>query len=305
MTIEAVAIGAVAAVVATLAGYLMGIARGRGSRDTLARSEALLKDRVGAMEHQLAQSGVPAAETDHLRQRLEQLASPLAKQEDQLLHLHSSLRALSSKIDQHDQAKLNLDQAVTDQLRTLNDSVQKNQNLRAEIEDLLDPVMAQSGRQRALESKVHDLLSPLEQQRDMRGKLSAISTKGTRADLPTVLREISEATGVSTVVLSDSSGLPLATSEGTQHDADVRAGAGCLLFALADRMHEGGLPRPLSVMVHDSENQATVHRFLEAEGVPYLLTAVLRSKEVPADVLDPALDAVRALMSRVAWTEAG
>lgn len=152
-------------------------------------------------------------------------------------------------------------------------------------------------------NKVEQVLAPLFERERVAHALSRVDVgRGTRDELPRLLEAIANTAGFTSVVLSDEVGLPLASNDRAD-DAEIIAGIWSLLLTIADRVAASGAPAPLSVVVHDAEGRAILHRIFSAGRHRFLLTAVSRSDRLAPESLDPALANLERVLTRDTWQE--
>lgn len=168
-------------------------------------------------------------------------------------------------------------------------------NMREELESVVAPLVRGD---RALEvaSAVRGALAPMMESAELAAAFSRLKAGRGLVDLPPLLEAIASSGGFATVLLSDDSGLLVAANK-SSHRADDSSGLFALMLAMADRMVRGGAHAPRALLVHDDDNQITVHRIFRAGGERYLLSAVTRRRVGP-DVLDAALPSLMATLAR-------
>ncbi len=165
------------------------------------------------------------------------------------------------------------------------------------MQRLLEPLSRRVGEDDKLRSAVEEVLTPLLQRERMGIELGSLAAeKGDRSGLTHLLDQIAEKGGFRVVVLNDDEGLPLATSS-SAWDVDRLAGISAHVSVLADRLGRAGTPAPLSVMLHDEDNQLTLCRIFRVRDKRLILTAVSTGAELSTSALDPALGKVDAVLS--------
>lgn len=173
---------------------------------------------------------------------------------------------------------------------------------RAEV----DRLVAASERHHAGEAgselrEVERILSPLLEQSRVAQTIQRIDLgRGTREELPRLLDAIAKAGGLSALVLSDDSGLPLAASDGAERP-EVLAGVWSQLLTLADRVVENGDPAPVGARVVDLDGRILAHRIFSAGDQRFLLTAVSRVGTLSPESLEPAVAKLERVLMRDAW----
>lgn len=147
-----------------------------------------------------------------------------------------------------------------------------------------------------LKATIAQLLSPLIQRDRLSFEpLSSESQPGRHGDLNKLLDQIAEKGNFATVLLSDNEGWPLASSSNGQ-DLDRLCATASMLMLIADRMGDSGAPAPLSLMVHDAANTATLCRIFSVGDHRLALTAVSPGALLLSTALDPALVKVDAAL---------
>lgn len=147
---------------------------------------------------------------------------------------------------------------------------------------------------------VSEALAPMVDHDRLGVELANLRTGTSRADLNLLLEAIADRAGFEMVVLSDASGLLLATSEGIDEDAEVRAGVSALLITMAEHLVRSDEAAPVAFLIHDEDNRIAVSRLFQVDGVRLLLTAIAAGRHMTPTVLDPVLPHLTRLMSD--WT---
>lgn len=165
------------------------------------------------------------------------------------------------------------------------------------MEHLLEPLSRRVGEVDKLRTTVEEVLTPLVQRERLGMELGSLAAEtGGRSGLTHLLDQIVEKGRFRVVVLTDDEGLPLATSSNAW-DVDRLAGVSAHLSVLADRLGRNGGPAPLSVMLHDEDNQLTLCRIFRVRDKRLILTAVSTGAELSTSALDPALAKVDAALT--------
>lgn len=247
-------------------------------RSAKARAEHLAHERkiaeaensrnIGALRSALAAS---ESAQQALRERLEELLGPIAKQETELKLRHAEL-----------------ERRINDRLEAQGDVL-----LKRLVSEAIGPLQERTG---ALRKAVADAMRPLQEDERVITELSKLEAGNDRGDLNRLLSAIAEQAGFALVTLSDASGLLLANSTAGARNAELRAGLSALVLTIVNSSEQMGAPKPLSVSLLDTENQMVVTRVFEVDGEHFLLTAVSKGRMVPPNVLDPALSKVETLM---------
>ena len=148
-----------------------------------------------------------------------------------------------------------------------------------------------------LRSTAEKVFTPLLQRERLGMELGSLEAEtGDRRGLTHLLDQVAEKGRFRVVVLNDDEGLPLATSSNAW-DVDRLAGVSAHVSVLADRLGRAGAPAPLSVMLHDEDNQLTLCRIFRVRDKRLVLTAVSTGAELSTSALDPALGKVDAVLS--------
>jgi predicted regulator of Ras-like GTPase activity (Roadblock/LC7/MglB family) len=124
------------------------------------------------------------------------------------------------------------------------------------------------------------------------------SGRATHADLPRLLDTIAEQGAFTAVLLTDETGLPIASSTQARH-AEQLAGIASLILTLAERIVANQQPAPLAVLLRDESNQLVLHRVFRLPFTEerFILTAVAKGTTATPDLLDPALGALEELLA--------
>jgi hypothetical protein len=165
------------------------------------------------------------------------------------------------------------------------------------MQRMLEPLSRRFGEDDKLRSTVEDVLTPLIQRERLGMELGSLPAE--TGGLTHLLDQIADKGGFRVVALNDDQGLPLATSSNAW-DVDRLAGLSAHVSVLADRLGRAGNPAPLSVMLHDEDNQLTLCRIFRVRDKRLILTAVSTGAELSTSALDPALGKVDAVLSNPA-----
>lgn len=318
-------------------GYLFGVRRGKGARDTLAavaetaRGEAAhaaarldaaqdamstaraeLRAVREASERSAAEAArnarqaekntaraVRAAVADARREGAEAAEVTLAALRDALAESHAEQRALRTQFEalldplnardgEAQRRHVELEARISERLAEQGDEL-----LRRLVSEAIGPLQERTG---ALGEVVANAIRPLQVDERVTTDLANLHVGSGRGDLNRLLSSIAGHAGFALVVLSDAQGLLLANSHAGSRNAEVRAGLSALVLTITDSSAQIGAPLPLSVTVHDTENQIIVTRIFEVDGERFLLTAVSKGRFVQPNVLDPALSKIETLM---------
>lgn len=119
-----------------------------------------------------------------------------------------------------------------------------------------------------------------------------------RADLPRLLDTIAAQGSLAAVLLTDETGLPIASSTQARHSEQL-AGIASLILTLAERIVANEQPGPLAVLLRDESNQLILHRVFRLPFTQerYILTAVAKGTGITPESLDPALAALEEVLA--------
>ncbi|MCA9550146.1 MAG: hypothetical protein KC933_08930 [Myxococcales bacterium] len=145
--------------------------------------------------------------------------------------------------------------------------------------------------------ELREVMAPLAEQARVQSALSEMPTMYLhRGHLGHLLREVAARAGLSTMILSDEVGLPLAATSADASEA--LAAAASLLLTLADRLASTGQPAPVGVVTRDVEGHLTLHRIFSLDDERYVLTAVSKGTVLAPDSMDPVLPQLRQLLAQ-------
>lgn len=150
-----------------------------------------------------------------------------------------------------------------------------------------------------LREVVQEALAPVVAQERLGTDLAALQAGDGRSDLNRLLEAIAHTAGLEAVLLSDASGLLLATSAHADR-AEIRAGVSALLVTLAEQLVRTGEPAPLAFVIHDEAQRTAISRVFSVDGERFLLTAVAAGRSLAPTALDPVLRHIERLMDD--WT---
>jgi hypothetical protein len=249
----------VAAIPVIVAGYLIGIRRGVGARESLRRDLAQSQTVLATCEQELRQS-------QHLLQRA-----------------HEQLAARP---------------AVTGSAEAVKERPLKDQ-IDSSLTNLLQPLLARDLHTRELRDAVNSLLGPMVERERLGLELARLDAGlSGRGGLSQLLSAMATRAGFSTVLVTDNNGLPMGQSDGAKQVEMLCATLGMILN-MVDRIATSGGSTPLAVVLRDADNQVAIHRLFKVEGLRYVLTAIASGSFLSPDVLDPTLPRIeRVLTSR-------
>lgn len=143
---------------------------------------------------------------------------------------------------------------------------------------------------------VEQALAPLTERERLFFELSSLNTSSDdRTNLVLLLDEIAKKGQFWAVSLHDEQGLLVAASTNSEN-LDRLASISALVMLFAERIGRGEGPAPLSLMVHDESNMATLCRIFHVGQHKLLLSAVATGTHLTPTTLDPALAKVDSVM---------
>ncbi len=259
--------------------------------ETRAEAQAALGERHGLVDMALLTESIQR----ELRQGLAQRPVPLAGRSTQMQALSDQVNTMMAKLsDRQPQMTGDLQKLLAPVMAQARETAQ----LREEIQRMNRP-MDQRMEEAWLKRVVADAIRPITEHAQLGAALARVDPGSGRSDLNGLLDTVAIKAGFSSVLLSDSNGLLLATSSQAQ-EPELRAGISSLLVTFAQQFVKADQPPPRAVVIHDEANQTAVSRIFILDGSWYLLTAVATGRELPPTVLDPVLDKIESLMSD--WT---
>ena len=165
------------------------------------------------------------------------------------------------------------------------------------VHRMLEPFNKRDAEMDSLRTLVEHALTPLTQREQLAYELSTLHTNtGDRSNLVALLDEIAEKGQFWAVSLHDEQGLPLAASRNSKN-TDRLTAISALVLLFADRIGRDGDPAPLSLMVHDEANMATLCRIFHVGEQRLLLSAIATGAQLTPTALDPALAKVDTVLS--------
>lgn len=283
MTFLPIVLAIVGCIFVFIAGLIYGIRKSRGERTRLT---ADIEDKERAIFEIRARKGPDNSEQlsslqgviNSLTERLEKQSTEI---ETALASTASTLRKEVSSLGSKDKEW---------QLKVAN----QIDKLRM---DQLEPLKKDN-----LSSRIEDVLGPLARTQSIRQVIEKLDIKGlTRNDLPGLLTTLGKETGLTTCVLVDSTGLPIAANK-DGINIEVLAGLSASLHQLANRTLKAGQPMPNAFINRDEENQLTVARFVPIGKDLYTILAVMQGGNVGPDVLDPLVPIMQKVLKYEPWT---
>ncbi|MCL2723395.1 MAG: hypothetical protein FWD69_03065 [Polyangiaceae bacterium] len=149
--------------------------------------------------------------------------------------------------------------------------------------------------------QVRTMLSPVLEREKLAADLSSLAADQKMLDLPSLLNAIAEVGSFAAIIVSDETGLPVATNASiatSPEGVDRLVGAASLVLMVADRADKLGEPRPLCFVVQDESNRMICYRLFDVDGTRFLLTAATRGRPLTPNSLDPVVGKLEASLSR-------
>lgn len=166
------------------------------------------------------------------------------------------------------------------------------------VQRMLEPLNKRDEEVDSLRSIIEQALTPLTQREQLAYELSTVNANtGDRSNLVLLLDQIAEKGQFWAVSLHDEQGLPLAASRNSK-DLDRLTAISALVLLFAERIGRDG-PAPLSLMVHDESNMATLCRIFQVGEQQLLLSAVATGAQLAPTALDPALAKINTVLSTI------
>lgn len=262
--LETILTGAAGGVLLALGGYLVGVRMGALARERLRqvirnREEELRRSR-------LELSGVLKAEKSGLVQSSNLPVIPPAED------------ALQERLQEIERRDAERTEALMNQLQSLQGSLRGGE-----------------GRQDVLAAQVRDVVGPLADRARMQAALTDLPDDYRhRGHLSALLATVADRAALSSVILSDEAGLPLA--EASADASEALAAAASLLLTLTDRLDSSGQPAAVGAVVRDTEGRLVLHRIFLAGRERYVLTGVSKGTSLSPEALDPVLPQIRQLL---------
>ncbi|MGD8588875.1 MAG: hypothetical protein PVG22_08610 [Chromatiales bacterium] len=205
------------------------------------------------------------------RQRLRELVSHGLQNDSDALDLRKDL--------------INMTQALVSQSDAVNRMLEPLNKREAELESLL--------------AVIEQALTPLKQREQLAYELSTLNADvSDRSHLVSLLDQIAEKGQFWAVSLHDDQGLLLAASRNTKNLNQLTA-ISAMVLLFTDRIGRSGAPMPLSMLIHDEANMATLSRIFHVGEQRLLLSAVATGSQLSATALDPALAKLGSVLSPI------
>ncbi len=165
------------------------------------------------------------------------------------------------------------------------------------VHRMLEPLNKRDAEFDSLRMIVEQALTPLKQREQLAYELSTLNTlAGDRSNLVLLLDQIAEKGQFWAVSLHDEQGLLLAASRNSKN-LDRLTAISAMVLLFADRIGRNGGSVPLSLLVHDEANMATLSRIFRVGEQRLLLSAVATGAQLTLTALDPALAKVGSVLS--------
>lgn len=144
---------------------------------------------------------------------------------------------------------------------------------------------------------------PLIEREQVSRKLASIEAPATpHGALSLVLEDMAQRAGFLVLLLSDASGLPLA-SNAQARDIESLGALAAGVLSLSERLKLLSQPAPLAMLMQHEGGRVSLQRIFQVEGESYVLSAVTRGVLLLPDVLDPALPMIERILGRKPWEE--
>jgi hypothetical protein len=195
-------------------------------------------------------------------------------------HLQNNSDALNLRKD-----LINMTQALVNQSNAVN--------------RMLEPLSKRNAELESLRAVIEQALTPLKQREQLAYELSTLNVDANdRSQLVSLLDQIAERGQFWAVSLHDDQGLLLAASRNTKNLERLTT-ISAMVLLVSDRLGRNEGSTPLSMLLHDEANMATLTRIFHVGGQRLLLSAVATGPQLSATALDPALSKVGSILSPV------
>jgi hypothetical protein len=165
------------------------------------------------------------------------------------------------------------------------------------VNRILEPLNKREAELESLRAVIEQALTPLKQREQLAYELSTLNVDANdRSHLVSLLDQIAAKGQFWAVSLHDDQGLLLAASRNAKNLNRLNA-ISAMVLLFADRIGRNGGSIPLSMLIHDEANMATLSRIFHVGEQRLLLTAVATGSQLTATALDPALSKVNAVLS--------
>ncbi len=233
------------------------------------------------------------------RERLRQI---IRNREEELrrlrLELSGVLKAEKSGLIQSSNLPVTapLDDALQDRLQEIERrDAERTEALMSQLQRLQGSLQGGDSREEDLAAQVRGVVGPLADRARMQAALTDLPDDYRhRGHLSQLLATVADRAALSTVILSDEAGLPLA--EASAEASEALAAAASLLLTLTDRLDSSGQPAAVGAVVRDTEGRLVLHRIFLAGGERYVLTGVSKGTSLSPEALDPVLPQIRQLL---------
>jgi hypothetical protein len=166
-----------------------------------------------------------------------------------------------------------------------------------ELRQMVEPLIKRETEFQNFYMSVQQTLNTLMQPEQSHFDLSDLTINSKhRSELTRLLDQMAEKARLTTVMISDEAGLPLAfNSHATQ--TDRMAALSSLIVLLSERISRNNAPAPLSVIIYDEANTQTLCRIFQVNQQKLFLIAQSVGVHLTPTSLDAALPKVDSLLS--------
>lgn len=224
-------------------------------------------------------------------------------------HALGERKQLREQMMQHADDKLRLRELVTHHLQNDSDALDLRKDLinmtqalvsqSDAVNRMLEPLSKREADLESLRVVIEQALTPLKQREQLAYELSTLEVDASdRSHLVMLLDQIAEKGQFWAVSLHDDQGLLLAASHNTKNLNRLSA-ISAMVLLFTDRLGRNEEPTPLSMLIHDEANMATLSRVFHVGEQRLLLSAVATGSQLTATALDPALSKIDAVLSPI------
>ena len=165
------------------------------------------------------------------------------------------------------------------------------------VNRMLEPLNKREAELESLRAVIEQALTPLTQREQLAYELSTLNADASdRSQLVMLLDQIAEKGQFWAVSLHDDQGLLLAASRNAKNLNRLTA-ISAMVLLFADRIGRNGGATPLSMLIHDEANMATLSRIFQVGEQRLMLSAVATGAQLSLSALDPALAKVGSVLS--------
>ena len=220
------------------------------------------------------------------------------------LRERKQLRAQSTELAEE---KLRLRDLVTHHLQNDSDALDLRKDLinmtqalvtqSDAVTRMLEPLNKRDAEFESLRTIIEQALTPLTQREQLAYELSTLNADASdRSQLVMLLDQIADKGQFWAVTLHDDQGLLLAASRNAKKIDRLNA-ISAMVLLFADRIGRNGGATPLSMLIHDEANMATLSRIFHVGDQRLMLCAVATGSQLTPTALDPALSKVGSVLS--------